>query len=93
MRCVSFVILIVDAKSMILTIRSVFIVDPSEEIQIVAEYEGGSGSDRAVDAIPASDRGGTGAQTSGMLQMLLGCDKCSHGDCIQSLAGMPWRCF
>lgn len=52
-------------------------------------------SDRGVDAIPAIDEGITGAQTSGVLQMLMdpGCDRCSHGDCIQSLASTPWRCF
>lgn len=43
------------------------------------------GLDRAVDAIPAIDEGGTGAQTSGVLQMLLdpGCDRCDHGDCTE----------
>lgn len=54
--------------------------------------------DRAVDAIPAIDEGGTGVQTSGVLQMLLdlGCDRCSHGDYNWSLdrqTGMPWQCF
>lgn len=48
--------------------------------------------DRAVDAIPAIDEGGTGVQTSGVLQMLLdlGCDRCSHGDCItRAWTGRP----
>lgn len=38
--------------------------------------------DGRVDAV---DEGGTGAQTSGALQKLLdpGCDRCSHGDCIE----------